>query len=175
MKRSLPGTPLERGLELLSLVGLLGGALLLVVLWPQIPAEVPGHYGAAGSVTYYAPKGSLWGLVAVNAGLYVFLSLINLFPQAWNLPGTPKDRPRQLRLAQTFVRALKAFTIWLFAFVLWMSIRVAQGAATGLSWWFLPLSLFAPFVIISWWLVLAKPRSYKGHLDAGRYEHLKYR
>ena len=156
MSRLSPEIPLEWGLEALSLAGLLGGALLLNVLWPQSPTKVPVHYGAAGNVTHYDPKSSLWLLVRINAGLYLFLNVINLFPQLWNLPGTPEDRPHQFRLAQAFVRALKAFVMWLFTSILWMSVRVAQGAASGLPWWFLPVGLFAPLVIIVWWLVLAR-------------------
>ena len=155
MARLLPQTPLEWGLEFLALTGLLGGVLLLTFLWPQIPAEVPGHYDAAGNVTRYDPKSSLWGLVTVNAGLYAFLSMVNLFPQAWNLPGT-EDRPRQLRLARTFMRGLKAFVMWLFTVILWTDVRVAQGAAPGLPWWFLPLGLFGPLVITVWWLLTAQ-------------------
>ena len=155
MPRLPPRTPLETGLEAISLLGLLGGVLLLVVLWPQIPADIPGHYDAAGNVTRYDPKGSLWGLVGVNAGLYALLSVINFFPRVWNLPGDPEDRPRQFLLARTVVRGLKAFVIWLFTLILWLDVRVAQGAATGLPWWFLPLGLFGPLVIIVVWLIRA--------------------
>lgn len=158
MLRSLltpPRTPFETGLEVLSLLGLAGGALLLLVSWPNLPDRVPGHYDLAGNVTRYDPKGTLWLVVGINAGLYTFMSVINLFPQAWNLPGSPADRPRQFRLAQTFIRLLKVFVMWLFTFILWTDVRVAQGAATGLPGWFLPLGLFAPLVMIVGWLYLA--------------------
>ena len=148
MLRRPPRTPLETGLEAISLFGLFGGALLLTVLWPRLPTQVPGHFDAAGNVTRHDPKGSLWGLVAVNTGLYVLLSIINFFPQAWNLPGTPEDRTRQFLLARTVVRALKAF-------VMWLDVRVAQGAITGLPWWFLPLGLSGPLVIMVVWLLRA--------------------
>ncbi len=139
MVRLLPKTRLDWGLEALSLVGLWGSALLLIVSWPQIPAAAPGHYDAAGNVTRYDPKSSLWGLVGVNAGLYALISAVTFFPKRWNLPGTAADRPRQLELARTMVYALKAFVIWLFNLVLWLSVRVAQGAGAGLPWW-----VFAP-------------------------------
>jgi hypothetical protein len=117
---------------------------------------VPGHYDAAGNVTRYDPKGSLWLLVGVSVGLYGLMGAVNAFPQLWNLPAHgAADRSRQLGLARAFMRCLKAFVVWLFTFILWISVRVAQGAASGLPWWFLPLALLAPLVLTVGWLYLA--------------------
>jgi uncharacterized membrane protein len=135
-----PRTRLETGLELLCLLGLLGGAGLLLAVWPELPDRVPGHYDAAGRVTRYDPKGSLWLLWAVSAGLYVLLSVINRFPNAWNIGlARPAEHPEAFRRARTTVRALKAVTVWLFTFILWNSVRVAQGEAAGLPGWFVPV------------------------------------
>ncbi len=151
-----PRTPLETGLEALSLLGLFAGALLLLAVWPELPAEVPGHYDAAGNVTRYDPKGSLWELVGTSALLYALMSVLNLFPQLWNIGvDRPAEHPKVFRRARTMMRALKAFTVWLFTFILWSTVQVAQGAAAGPPWWFLPLALFAPLVILVSWLYLA--------------------
>ena len=126
-----------------------------MVFWTQIPADVPGHYDAAGNVTRYDSKVSLWGLVGVSAGMYGLMSIINFFPKVWNLPGDAANRPHQFRLARTLVRLLKVFVMWLFTFILWNDVRVAQGYTASLPWWFLPLGLFAPLVMIVGWFYLA--------------------
>ena len=55
------------------------------------------------------------------------MSVVNLFPQLWNLPGGEKP----------------------------VENRIAQGTVSGLPWWFLPLGLAAPLVMIVGWLYLA--------------------
>lgn len=118
----LSRTHLETGLEALSLLGLPGGALL-VISWPN---RVPGHYDLAGTVTRYDPKGTLWGVVGSNAGAYTLMSVMDLFPQFWNLPGGEKR----------------------------VENPIAQGTVSSLPWWFLPLGLVAPLVMIAGWLYL---------------------
>ena len=148
-------TPLTAGLEALAFLGVMTGPIIVVASWSYLPPEVPGHYDLAGNVTRYDPKGALWLLVGVNVGLYGLLGAVNVFPQLWNLPGSPANRPRQLKLAQTVIRLLKAFVAWLFTALLWGSVRVAQGAATGLPGWFLPVVLGSVFSIVGGWLYLA--------------------
>lgn len=155
MERSAlpPPSRLETLLELLSLAGLATGFLLLLALWPQLPAQVPAHFDASGRVTRFSSKTSLWWLQLTNVGLYLLLTALNRFPKLWNLPG--EGDARQFALARAFVRAFKTSTVWLFVYLLWNTLQVALGKAGGLAWWFLPAGLFGPILLLIIWLVAA--------------------
>jgi len=115
----------------------------LRLVWHTLPAMLPSHFGADGLANRYAPRSFAWVLIAVCAALLIFLSVIERFSQAFNLPsprGKP-DRPRQEALGRELLRWMQLEIAVMFAFILWSMVNVAQHKSDGLGVLFLPISI----------------------------------
>lgn len=82
---------------------------LLVSRWNQLPAELPMHYDATGTVTRYGSKFEVLPLVFLYIGMYLLLTLLAFCPYSWNLPVkvTEKNREPVWNLALTMILLLK--------------------------------------------------------------------
>lgn len=82
---------------------------LLFWRWNQLPAELPMHYDASGTVTRYGSKFEVLPLVFLYIGMYLLLTLVALCPNSWNLPVkvTDKNREPVWNLALTMIILLK--------------------------------------------------------------------
>ena len=56
-------------LEVLCLALLIAGLTLVAIKYPGLPAKIPNHFDAAGNVTDYTGKGSIWLLEGVNLAM----------------------------------------------------------------------------------------------------------
>ena len=68
-----------------------GTAVALALLWEQIPAEVPTHFGISGAPDAWGGKRSLWAQVGGGAALFVVLLVLSFFPQGWRLRGIGRN------------------------------------------------------------------------------------
>lgn len=129
--------------EALALAGIAFQLWVVGSSWQNLPARVPTHYGFSGQADAYGGKSSLLLLPAVTIGLYLLLTVLSRFPQAFNYPleVTAENRPRLEAIALGMIGWLKAELTWTFAYIEWTTIRQAQGLASGLGWGFLPVSL----------------------------------
>jgi hypothetical protein len=123
--------------ESFTIIGLVGPAVWLWLMWDAIPAVVPVHYGANGVANGYAGKQALWVLVAVSVFLYLLLRIILRFVRAFNLPVKVGAalRPRMEAEVVEMIGWLRLEITWLFAFLIVSSARVAEKLAGGLGSW----------------------------------------
>ena len=129
--------------EVLALAGLVVQMVLVGSYWHVLPRQVPMHFDARGAVDAYGDKSTLLILAGVTAGLYVLLTVVSFFPQYFNYPAkvTPENRGRMQGIATAMIGWMKAEFTWLFSYIVWVTIRVAMGRASGLGWAFLPVML----------------------------------
>lgn len=138
---------MRKALEVVSLLG------LLVLAWlsqdalsgrHRLPSRIPTHFGVNGQPDAW---GSPWMLLALPIGagaLYVLMTLVSLYPGAFNFPVrvTPSNRARLEDLALKMIAWLKAEVIWLFVFVQMAAIKAARsGGGSGASRWLMPVAL----------------------------------
>ncbi len=141
---------LDKVMNGLSLLLLLGMTVFLVVAWRHIPAEVPMHFNALGEIDRWGGKGGLLVLPVIAWATYVLMTVVEHFPNLWNtgVQITPENRVRVYRLLGHLLSTLKALITALFAgLTLWCTL------ARPLPGWFLPVVLGCLFGDMIYWLV----------------------
>jgi uncharacterized membrane protein len=125
--------------------------------YSALPETVPIHFNGAGEADGFGSKQTLFGVLTISFILYAGLSLLQGYPQKLNFPVkmTPENAARQYALAIRMIRSLKAFIALTFAWSLYQSIQIAQGFATNLNSWFLPVFILGISAILFGYLILA--------------------
>jgi len=154
----IPITPLEFLLELVSILGLVIAALILIKLWPDLPASIPKHFGPTGEVDAWGDRSSLYFVLGTNLFLYVMLTIVRRFPHTFNYPVriTADNAQRQYQLAIWYMALLKAQVVWLFVYLEWQIIQVALERSSGLGTWFLVVVLVGLLLPILIYVLVAR-------------------
>lgn len=142
--------PLEKLMNRLSLLVLLGAAVFLAACWHRIPAEVPMHFNAAGQIDRWGDKAELLILPVISWLMYGLLTVVEQFPGAWNtgVKVTEENRERVYALLAHMLSTLKLLIMVLFT---WITVWCAL--ARPLPVWFLPVVLTVLFGNLIYWLV----------------------
>lgn len=142
--------PLDKLMNRMSLLVLLGTALFLALYWWHIPQEVPMHFNAAGQIDRWGSKAELLILPVIAWLLYLLMTVVEQFPGAWNtgVKVTEENRERVYALLGHMLSTLKFLIMVMFAWItLWCAL------AKPLPVWFLPVVLGAVFGDMIYWLV----------------------
>ena len=142
--------PLDKLMNRLSLLVLLGTAVFLVLYWKDIPQKVPMHFNAAGQIDRWGSKAELLILPVIAWLLYLLMTVVEQFPGAWNtgVKVTEENRERVYALLGHMLSTLKFLIMVMFAWItLWCAL------AKPLPVWFLPVVLAAVFGDMLYWLV----------------------
>ena len=112
-------TKFGMAMQILCILCLAGSTLYFIIGWNQIPAEVPGHYNFAGEVDSMTGKGSLIFLIVLNWVMYLGMSVLEHFPQAWNtgVKITARNRARVYRILYHMLVCLKFSVGLIFSFI----------------------------------------------------------
>ncbi|MHC6180016.1 DUF1648 domain-containing protein [Clostridium sp. JNZ X4-2] len=126
----------------LSLLSLAGAVIFLIVSWETIPAEIPGHYNAAGEVDKITDKSSLIVLLAVGWIMFVGLSIVEKFPQIWNagMQVTDQNKEKVYRILKTMIGTIKLSLALVFSY-----LTIYSTTGKNLSSLFLPVLLILVF------------------------------
>lgn len=142
--------PLDKLMNRLSLLALLGTGGFLGLSWSRIPAEVPMHFNAAGEIDRWGGKAELLILPVISWLMYGLLTVVEQFPGAWNtgVKVTEENRERVYALIAHMLSTLKLLIMAMFT---WITVQCAL--ARPLPVWFLPVTLGAVFGDMIYWLV----------------------
>lgn len=147
----------DRALAVAAYLG--AGALMMIAAAGliRLPEAVPVHFDIAGNPDRWGRPLELLLVPGVGLLLFAFLSVLAGRARAFNYPVaiTPQNAARQLTLARRMILAMRAVLVWVFVFLLLGMIRVAQGAADGLSPLFVPLVLAGTLGVVVWYLIAA--------------------
>ncbi len=146
---------MRKSLEAISL-GMI--AILFWITWrglngpERLAGPIPTHFNAAGEPNAWGPPGALWLLPAIALGLYLFISLVALFPASFNFPVrvTAANRPRLEALTLQMISWLKLELAGLFLAIQWWILASARQGRASLPPLILPLFLVAVFANIGW-------------------------
>jgi uncharacterized membrane protein len=135
--------------RILEVIGVSGLALLTWETWHALngpnplPSRIPIHFGIAGNPTGWGSPAGLLILPGVAAVLYLLISLVSLFPGAFNFPVrvTARNRPRLEALALQMITFIKVELVFLFAWIQSAVIDAVRQNRLGLP------SMVAPVFI----------------------------
>lgn len=121
-----PTTLWQRILGILSPVVLLGAIVFVLIRWPQLPAQIPSNYNAAGKVTGYSSRGLLFLMPAIGLIGDALIAIVERIPQTWNtgVRVTLYNRVRVYRLVRDLMAELRLALALSFA-----GITVCQSLA----------------------------------------------
>ena len=149
----LGGTFMRRSLELLSLAALafLAGATVAAFSGSvPLPARIPIHFNAAGTPDGWGSARMLWLLPAVSTALYLLMTWVSRYPEAFNYPVrvTPRNQEQLQQLALGMIAWLKAELLCVFAWIQWSVIRASRQPSQRLSPLLMPLLLAVVFATL---------------------------
>lgn len=130
----------DKVLEAGSVLTILALIVIPLAYYHDLPAKVPTHYNFEGLPDDWGAKVSIWALPVIGMILYIGLTLLNRFvvmkPDQKSLPG--KSEPIAREKILTLMQSLKLLLGLAFAYVVWMTVKIALGDAQGLGAWYLP-------------------------------------
>jgi uncharacterized membrane protein len=99
--------------QLLTLVAVLAPSLYLLYAWPQLPAQVPTHFGTDGQANGYTERGNMWLLtLGMPLGAALFFSLLPRLDPKRRLDGSSVNF-QKLRLAVVvMLGALASYSLY---------------------------------------------------------------
>lgn len=142
-KINIPKTKSEWVWDIIGFLSYFGSIIFLVVLWSDLPEEVPGHFNAVGEVDRWGAKGELLILPVVGAFLTLLMQVLEKSPEVHNYPKRLNEsNAEQFYLcSRKLVNQLKNICLLLFSFILFESISIALGWESGFGKWFLPIMM----------------------------------
>lgn len=122
-------SPPYKAIEIVTAATVLGMTVWLVVIWQDLPAEVPIHFSFGGTPDAWGSKETLGWMPAVTIFMYLLLSYFGARPRMANYPWpiTEENAEDQYRLTREMIVWLKLETVCVMALILWSMVSVARG------------------------------------------------
>lgn len=144
------GTGMDRAKNMAALLLLLGMGVFLLLSWQSLPERIPGHYNAAGVVDRWGGKREILFTPVMALVLYLFISWLERFPQAWNtgVKVTEENRERVYGALKSMIVTMKLLLVGVFSY-----LTVYQATGMALPGGFLPVFLLLLFGSTGYYLV----------------------
>lgn len=105
-------------LNVLCLLQLIGITLFLLICWAQIPQQIPMHYDLGGNITRWGNKAELIIIPVLAWIMYLLMTVLEHFPQAWNtgVQVTEHNRARVYATLLHMISSLKFLITCLYTY-----------------------------------------------------------
>ena len=133
-------TRVQKVLEILALLIIVGTMIYLVLAWRYIPDQVPGHYGAGGKPDRWDSKGSVLFMPVTGLLLYLMITGLQRVPGIWNTGIKVTEENAALVYSNLMSMIIM---IKLAMLIIFLYITVQSARCEPLGGWFLPVSLLA--------------------------------
>jgi uncharacterized membrane protein len=149
-KIELPRDSTNTLIRIATLVVVIGMFLLAAFSYADLPDKIPVHFNAKGEADGYGPKSTIWILPILTAVMAIAMNFVSKIPHTYNFPSkiTEENAPRMYAIASRMMVFLNFITAGIFAYILWGSIRKAQGQMEGLGSWFLITTLLGMGILL---------------------------
>ncbi len=126
---------IELFVELLAVLGVVGSAFLYLFSIGSLPEKIPTHFGFSGKPDDWGSKYNIIIPLIVGLFLYALLTVTWFFSANYNYPVKPNSarKEAQSEHAKKLILILKAELTWIFFYLLYKTIQVANGNAEGLG------------------------------------------
>ena len=105
-------------LNVLCLLQLIGITLFLLICWARIPQQIPMHYDLGGNITRWGNKAELIIIPVLAWIMYLLMTVLEYFPQAWNtgVQVTEHNRTRVYATLLHMISSLKFLITCLYTY-----------------------------------------------------------
>ena len=154
-KIKLELTTTDKAFEILGWVSIFAVWVLTITNYTNLPDTIPTHNNGAGQADGFGGKGNILTLPSIATVLFVGLTILNKFPHVFNYPTniSADNALRQYSNATRMIRYLKFIIVIIFGLIALQTIRNASGQTSGLSVWFLPLTLGLIFIPMTYFVI----------------------
>lgn len=148
-------TRFDKALELIGLSALIFMWGLAIYYFFTLPNTIPVHFNASGQPDSYGAKGTIFILPATGLFIFIIMTLLNKYPQAFNYPVkiTAANALRQYANGTRTIRYIKTAVLVVFTFMLLFTGSTATGKTNGLGLWFLPLTLAFICIPVAYFII----------------------
>ena len=121
----------------------------------SLPDRIPTHFDLAGNPNGWGSPRTLLLLPVVALGIYLIITVVALFPSAFNYPVrvTASNRARLEELALGMIAWLKVELLCFFTMLQWVIIQAVRNGRGTLSPWVMPPALLVIFGTVGWYIV----------------------
>ena len=136
--------------EIVCLILLISVLIYLYFNWSNIPNKIPGHYNAMGVIDRMGSKNELLVLPMISWLMYIGMTVLEKFPQAWNtgVTVTEENKERVYKVLKNMISTMKLIMVANFAY-----LTINSSLAMPLSVWFLPVFLTLMFGTIIYFII----------------------
>ncbi len=149
-KITLVLAPLDRFLEIIGWVALISLWAFIIWNYSNLPETIATHFSASGEIDRYGSKGSIFILPILASVIFIGLTVLNLFPHFFNYPVTvsAENAQRLYIKATRLIRFLKCGIVLIFSFIVYLTLKVADGRSEGIGIWAFPILLGVIFILL---------------------------
>ena len=96
-------------MNIIGFLALLGSTLFVIIMWSQIPDQIPTHYNFAGEADGYGGKGSLIFMMVLAWFMFILITVLMRFPNTWNMPVkvTAENKARLYSITKAMLEVIK--------------------------------------------------------------------
>jgi uncharacterized membrane protein len=154
--------PIDYVAELLAIVALVSQGVYALFIYPTLPQTIPIHFGLDGRANNYGGREWIFFPFAVALALYILLTVISRFPQAFNYPWrvTEANAPRLYGVSRRMVVWLKAEMVLLFAYITWAIVRYTTVAPGPFDLGFVAIALLVVFGTVGYFVYQMRPATW---------------
>lgn len=136
--------------EIVCLILLIGVLIYLYCNWSSIPDKIPGHYNAIGEIDRMGSKNELLVLPIISWLMYLGMTVLEKFPQAWNtgVTVTEENKERVYGVLKNMLSTMKLIMVAIFVY-----LTINSSQSMSLSVWFLPIALTLMFGSIIFFII----------------------
>ncbi len=148
----------QKIIQILAILGLMICIVLATCSYGDLPDEIPRHFGIDGHPDAWGSKNYIWTLPVLALLIYTFLNVLIRYPHLYNysVEITAPNAAFQYGNAILMIQVLCMELMWIFAYMTYETINIAQGRDVFLSKWFLPCFLLILFGTIIYFFVRSR-------------------
>jgi len=112
-----------------------------------LPQRIPTHFDASGQPNGWGSPAALWLLPGIGWALYLLITLVSMFPAAFNFPVrvSAANRAQLEALTQRMLAWVKLELACLFLYIQFSILESVRQGQSRLNPWFMPVFMAAVF------------------------------
>ncbi len=154
--------PIDYLAELLAIVALVSQGVYSFFIYPTLPEIIPIHFGIDGKANNFGGREWIFFPFVVALALYILLTVISRFPQAFNYPWrvTDANAPRLHYVGRRMILWLKTEMVLLFAYITWAIVRYTTVAPGPFDLGFVVVALVVIFGTVGIFIYQMRPSTW---------------